>query len=42
MDICKQMKTVGYKMSRREDLDETVRLVEALDRRIVAVQSGEP
>ncbi|WP_029432082.1 mycofactocin-coupled SDR family oxidoreductase [Blastococcus sp. URHD0036] len=39
VDICKQMKTVGYKMSRPEDLEETVRLVEALDRRIVAVEA---
>jgi SDR family mycofactocin-dependent oxidoreductase len=36
VDICGQLDAVGYKMSTTEDLDETVRLVEALGRRIVA------
>lgn len=36
VDICQQMKTVGYKMSTREDLDETVSLVEGLGRKIFA------
>jgi SDR family mycofactocin-dependent oxidoreductase len=34
IDICQQIKSVGYPMSTREDLDETVRQVEALGRRI--------
>lgn len=36
VDICEQMKSVGYAMPTREDLDETVRLVKDLGRRIVA------
>jgi len=36
IDICEQIGSVGYPMSKREDLDETVRQVEALGRRIVA------
>lgn len=36
VDICQQMKSVGYKMSTREDLDETVRLVKDLGRTMVA------
>jgi SDR family mycofactocin-dependent oxidoreductase len=36
VDICRQLQSVGYQMSTRDDLDETVRLVEALGRRIVA------
>ena len=35
VDICQQMKSVGYQMSTREDLDETVREVKDLGRRIV-------
>lgn len=35
VDICRQMSTVIYPMSTREDLDETVRQVEALGRKIV-------
>jgi SDR family mycofactocin-dependent oxidoreductase len=35
VDICRQMKSVGYKMSTREDLEETVRQVKDLGRRIV-------
>ena len=36
LDICKQISTVKYEMSTPDDLAETVRQVEALDRRIVA------
>ena len=36
VDICHQMKSVGYQMSDREDLDETVREVKDLGRRISA------
>jgi SDR family mycofactocin-dependent oxidoreductase len=36
IDICEQMDTVYYDMATEEDLAETVRLVEALDRRIIA------
>jgi (+)-trans-carveol dehydrogenase len=36
VDLCKDIKTVGYPMSTPEDLKETVRQVEALGRRIVA------
>jgi SDR family mycofactocin-dependent oxidoreductase len=39
VDICAQIPTVDYPMSAPEDLAETVRLVEALDRRIVATQA---
>lgn len=35
-DICGQIDSVEYPMSTREDLDETVTLVEKLDRRIIA------
>jgi NAD(P)-dependent dehydrogenase (short-subunit alcohol dehydrogenase family) len=38
VDICRQLKTVGYPMSSREDLDETVALVEGLGRKIVAAE----
>jgi SDR family mycofactocin-dependent oxidoreductase len=38
VDIADQMSTVPYKMARPEDLDETVKQVEALDRRILAVR----
>jgi SDR family mycofactocin-dependent oxidoreductase len=37
VDICGQIDSVGYPMASRDDLDETVRLVEKLDRRIVAL-----
>jgi SDR family mycofactocin-dependent oxidoreductase len=37
-DLCEQMATVPYPMSSREDLDETVNLVEETGRRIVAEQ----
>lgn len=36
VDICAQLQSVGYQMSTREDLDETVRLVKDLGRRMVA------
>jgi SDR family mycofactocin-dependent oxidoreductase len=38
-DICAQVGTVAYPMATPEDLAETVREVEALDRRIVAQQA---
>ncbi|HEX2074048.1 MAG TPA: mycofactocin-coupled SDR family oxidoreductase [Geodermatophilus sp.] len=37
VDIADQMETVPYAMATKEDLDETVRQVEALDRRALAV-----
>jgi SDR family mycofactocin-dependent oxidoreductase len=39
VDLCGQMATVPYPMSTPEDLAETVKAVEALDRRIVASQA---
>lgn len=39
IDICRQMQSVGYQMSTRADLDQTVHAVEQLDRRIVAVEA---
>jgi SDR family mycofactocin-dependent oxidoreductase len=39
VDICRQLDTVPYPMPTPEDLAETVAQVEALDRRIVAVQA---
>jgi SDR family mycofactocin-dependent oxidoreductase len=36
VDICKDYDTVGYGMATEEDLAETVKQVEALDRRIIA------
>jgi len=39
IDLCSPIDTVGYPMATSEDLAETVRLVEALDRRIVARQA---
>jgi SDR family mycofactocin-dependent oxidoreductase len=38
-DIAEQLETVPYAMSTQEDLDETVALVEDLDRRCVAVKA---
>ena len=38
LDICRDVEGVPYPGSRPEDLEETVRLVEAEDRRIVAFQ----
>ena len=39
VDLCGQVATVPYEMSTPEDLAETVKEVEALDRRIVAAQA---
>jgi len=39
IDICQQMKSVGYPMPTRDDLDETVRLVKDLGRNMVAVET---
>src|SRR3982074_449423 len=39
VDLCGQVDTVPYPMSTPEDLDQTVKAVEALDRRIVATQA---
>jgi (+)-trans-carveol dehydrogenase len=39
VDICQQLDTVPYAMATAEDLAETVKQVEALDRRIVATQA---
>ena len=39
VDICKDYDTVGYGMSTEADLAETVKQVEALDRRIVATRA---
>jgi SDR family mycofactocin-dependent oxidoreductase len=36
VDICQQIDSVGYPLATPEDLAETVRLVEQLDRRVVA------
>jgi NAD(P)-dependent dehydrogenase (short-subunit alcohol dehydrogenase family) len=38
VDLCDQMACVAYPMTTREDLDETVNLVEKTGRRIVAEQ----
>jgi SDR family mycofactocin-dependent oxidoreductase len=37
VDIADQLESVGYPMGRKEDLDETVRQVEALDRRALSI-----
>lgn len=39
IDICRQLESVVYPMSSREDLDETVRQVKDLGRRIVAFEA---
>ena len=39
IDICQQIKSVGYPMSTRDDLDETVREVKDLGRRIEAYEA---
>jgi (+)-trans-carveol dehydrogenase len=39
VDICDQIETQKFAMSRPEDLAETVRLIEELDRRVVAHQA---
>ena len=38
VDICRQLKVVGYPMPTRDDLDQTVKEVEARGRRIVAAE----
>ena len=39
VDVCHDIDTIGYPLSTPDDLKETARLVEAQDRRIVAVQA---
>jgi SDR family mycofactocin-dependent oxidoreductase len=39
IDICQQIESVGYQMSKPDDLDETLRQVEALGRRMVALEA---
>lgn len=39
IDICDQIESVGYPMGTEADLEETAAMVEALDRRIVAVKA---
>ncbi|CAN5325824.1 mycofactocin-coupled SDR family oxidoreductase [soil metagenome] len=39
VDICAQVESVGYKLATPEDLAETVRLVEGLGRKIIAVEA---
>ncbi|CAN5227103.1 mycofactocin-coupled SDR family oxidoreductase [soil metagenome] len=39
VDICKQIDTIPYALSRPEDLEETVALIEKLGRRVVAVEA---
>lgn len=39
VDLCEQVGTISYPMATPEDLEETVRQVEDLDRRIVATQA---
>jgi SDR family mycofactocin-dependent oxidoreductase len=39
VDICRQLDSVGYAMATQDDLDQTVKEVEALGRRIVARQA---
>jgi len=39
VDICQQLQSVGYPMSNRDDLDETVRLVTDLGQRIEAYEA---
>ena len=39
VDICRDYPSVGYGMATEADLDQTVKAVEALDRRIVASQA---
>ncbi|MEU4413117.1 mycofactocin-coupled SDR family oxidoreductase [Nocardia salmonicida] len=39
VDICQDINSIGYSLSRPEDLDETARLVEKSGRRIVTVQA---
>jgi SDR family mycofactocin-dependent oxidoreductase len=39
IDICEQMSAVGYPMSTQDDLDQTVKEVEALGRRMVGLKA---
>ena len=39
VDLCEQVASVPYAMATPEDMAETVKQVEALDRRIVAAQA---
>ena len=39
VDIAEQMSTVPYPMARQDDLDETVKLIEAYDRRALAIKA---
>jgi SDR family mycofactocin-dependent oxidoreductase len=39
VDLCHDIDTLGYRLSTPDDLKETARLVEKLDRRIVAVEA---
>jgi SDR family mycofactocin-dependent oxidoreductase len=39
IDLCADVDTVGYAMATEKDLQETVQLVEALDRRIISQQA---
>ena len=39
VDIAEQMATVPYPMARPDDLDETVKLIEAYDRRALAIKA---
>ena len=39
VDICRDYETVGYPMGSEADLAQTVKAVEALDRRIIATQA---
>ncbi|MFC9659578.1 mycofactocin-coupled SDR family oxidoreductase [Nocardia sp. NPDC127606] len=39
VDICRDVETLGYALSRPEDLEETARLVEKTGRRIIAEQA---
>src|ERR1700724_71269 len=39
VDICHDIDSLPYHLSSPDDLKETVRLIEALDRRVVAVQA---
>lgn len=39
VDICRSIESVGYQLATPEDLAQTVKEVEALDRRIVAFEA---
>ncbi len=39
VDLCHDIETIGYPLATPDDLKETARLVEATDRRIVAVEA---